>query len=168
MIIFEMPSEAGAPGLRVLFVGSCRLRFPISALADRGDAWLFTQGLSATYTAADALQMVDFVLGDLDIPDGLSPYIFNAEKAPSPEILKKVLNGGVEIFLLEVSTDKQFVYGDICLQENFVMLNLVQAHRGAVLDWYREICLGGVADDACIQIALEKLRQGGFRHDDHM
>ena len=82
--------------------------------------------------------------------------------------LGRTLAEGVDVFLLEVSDDKQFSYGDIYLNQNFVSRNLVQAQRGALLDWYRQICRGKVADETCVQAALEKMRDGGLRHDDQM
>jgi|GEM_PF-1653021 len=165
MIIFELPSNDGGLGPRAASLGSCRVRNPLYVLRDRGDLRICDGGLAATHTAAEALQTLRLVTGEARIPDELAPYVFETDKTPSTERLARTLEGGVEVFLLEVSDDKQFVYGDVLLQQNFVSRSLVQAHQGALLGWYREICQGRVADGALVETSLEKLRAGGSRHD---
>ena len=168
MVIFELPATRDGGGLRAASLGSCRVRNPLYVLRDRGDLTICAGGLAATHTAAEARQTLALVRGELSISDFLSPYIFETDRAPSVAGLRRTLGGGVDVFLLEVSDDKQFYYGDICLQQNFVARSLVQPCRGALLGWYREICLGRPIDEDCVQTALGKLREGGFRHDEEM
>jgi hypothetical protein len=168
MVIFELPSSAESASLRAVSLGSCRVRNPLYVLRDRGDLRICDGGLAATHTAAEALQALRLVRGEIQIPDALAPFVFETEKTPPTERLAQTLSGGVDVSLLEVSGDKQFTYGDILLQQNFVSRNLVQAHHGALLGWYREVCLGRNVDEDLVQASLEKLREGGFRHDEWM
>lgn len=168
MIIFELPAEPAGRALRASSLGSCRVRNPIITLRDRGDLTLLAEGPAPTHTAAEALQTLEIVLGERDVPDSLSPYIFETEQTPAMNRLECWLREGLDVFVLEVSQDKQFSYGDIYLNQNFVARNLVQAQRGALLDWYRQICRGQLADEPCVQAALDRLRDAGLRHDDGM
>ncbi|MBA3812040.1 MAG: hypothetical protein H0X27_10455 [Caulobacteraceae bacterium] len=168
MIIFELPAHSAGRGLRASSLGSCRVRNPIITLRDRGDLSLLAEGPAPTHTAAEALQTLEIVLGEREIPDALSPLIFETEQTPSLDRLERALRQGLDVFVLEVSQDKQFSYGDIYLNQNFVARNLVQAQRGALLDWYRRVCRGGFADEACVQAALTKMREAGLRHDEAM
>lgn len=168
MVIFELPSNAERIGLRAASLGSCRVRNPLYVLRDRGDLRICDGALAATHTAAEALQTLRLISGETHIPDELAPYVFETEKTPSTERLAQTLKGGVEVFLLEVCDDKQFSYGEVLLQQNFVSRELVQAHHGALLAWYREICQGRKPDEALIEASLDRLRAGGFRHDTWM
>ena len=168
MVIFELPSNAEGPTLRGASLGSCRVRNPLYVLRERGDLRICDAGMAATHTAAEALQTLRLVKGEISIPDGLSPFVFETEKAPPTERLAQTLSGGIDVCLLEVSGDRQFAYGDSLLQQNFVSRGLVQAHHGALLGWYREICLGRSIDEELVQVSLGKLREGGFRHDEWM
>ena len=168
MIIFELPATREGTGLRAASLGSCRVRNPLYVLRDRGDLRICVGGLAATHTAAEASQTLALVRGELSISDFLSPYIFETLRVPSTTELRRTLGGGVDAFLLEVSDDKQFYYRDICLQQNFVVRSLVQPFHGALLAWYRDVSLGRPITEDCIQTGLEKLREGGFRHDDEM
>ena len=168
MVIFELPADSAGEGLRASVLGSCRVRNPIFTLRDRGDLKIFAEGPTPTHTVGEALQTLDIVLGERQIPDALSPYIFETERTPAMHRLSKTLREGVDVFVLEVSDDKLFSYGDIHFNQNFVARNLIQAQRGALLDWYRQICRGATADEECVQAALAKMREGGLRHDGHM
>jgi hypothetical protein len=168
MVIFELPASGDGDGLRAASLGSCRIRNPLYALRDQGDLTICAGGLAATHTAAEARQTLALVRGELSISDFLSLYVFETDQTPSTAGLGLTLDGGVDAFLLEVSDDKQFYYRDICLQQNFVARSLVQPCRGALLAWYREVCLRRPVDEGCVQTALGNLREGGFRCDEEM
>ncbi len=168
MIIFELPADPAGRALRASSLGTCRVRNPIFTLRDRGDLKLCAEGPLPTHTAAEALQTLDIVLGERHVPDALRPFIFETERTSTMHDLARILGEGLDVFVLEVSQDKQFSYEDIYLNQNFVARNLVQAQRGALLDWYRQICRGQLADEPCVQAALDRLRDAGLRHDDAM
>jgi hypothetical protein len=167
MVIFELPDSAGEC-LRASALGSCRVRNPITTLRDRGDLKIFAEGPMPTHTVAEALQTLAIVLGECEIPDTLSPYIFETQRTPAMHRLNQTLRDGVDVFVLEVSDDKLFSFGDIHFNQNFVSRNLIQPQRGALLDWYRQICRGATADESCVQAALAKMREGGLPHDGAM
>ena len=168
MVIFELPATRDGGNLRATSLGSSRVRNPLFVLRDRGDLRIRAEGPTPTHTAAEALQSLAVALGERSIPEALNPYVFESDHRPSVDRLARALREGVDVFLLEVSDDKQFSYGDIHLNQNFVSRNLVQAHRGALLDWYREICRGHPAEETSVQAALEKLRDNGARPDERM
>jgi hypothetical protein len=168
MVIFELPATRDGGDLRATSLGSCRVRNPLFVLRDRGDLRIRAEGPTPTHTAAEALQSLAVALGEQVIPEALNPYVFESDHRPSADRLASALREGIDVFLLEISDDKQFSYGDIRLNQNFVSRNLVQAHRGALLDWYREICRGRQAEESSVQTALGKLRDSGSRHDEAM
>jgi len=168
MIVFELPSDRDRGGLRAVAIGSCRIRNPISVLARRGDLKLCVVGLEATHTTVEALQSLEFVVGAIDIPDRLSPYIFGVERTPPRDDLARAVKNGVDAFVVEISDDRHFSYRDICLQQNFLSINFVRPHGSALLGWFRRLCSGHPIDEACVQTALEQLKAGEFRHDEDM
>jgi hypothetical protein len=168
MVIFELPPNRDRADLRAVSMGSCRVRNPLAVLRDRGDLRIRAEGPSPTHTAAEALQSLAVVLGEQYIPEGLHPYIYESDHRRSVGPLARALGEGIDVFLLEISDDKQFSYDGLCLNQNFVSRNLVQAHRGALLDWYREVCRAQAADESVVQAALENLRESGAQHDGAM
>jgi hypothetical protein len=168
MLIFDVPREPKLAGLRVASLGSCRARNPVIALG-RQQAVRIRGSLDVpTHTAAEALQCVRFISGALSIPEIINHYIFATQDAPSTSQIVQLTDGGVDACLLEVSDHKQFSFEGFRLQQNFVSTRLVQPHRGALLSWYRQVCQRGAADEAAVETALDKLRQGGYRHDAEM
>ncbi len=141
---------------------------PLEVLAQEGRLRLCDNGLNGTHSSAEALQCLQMVTGELDIPNLLSPYIFDTDEVPECDSLRRIVRDGVDVYIVEVSDDRQFSYNGICLQQNFVTRNLIQPHRGALLGWYREVCQSGAAEEATVLTALEKLERGGFRHDKAM
>src|SRR5471030_816693 len=168
MVIFELPATRDGGDLRATSLGSCRVRNPLFVLRDRGDLRIRVDGPTPTHTAAEALQSLAVVLGEKSIPEALNPYIYESDHRPSADRLAGALREGIDVFLLEISDDKQFSYGDIRLNQNFVSRNLVQTHRGALLDWYREICRGQHAAESSVKAALERLRDSGSQPDEAM
>jgi len=168
MIIVDLPPGEGAPALRVGVLGTCRVRDTLSALNGSGELRVCEQGLEATHTASEARQALDFVTGKLHIPDDLSLYIFERKHTPSPDALGRLVAGGVDVFVLEISDNLLFSYNGLHLQQNFVTRGLVQPHKGALLTWYRELARHGAARDDTVETALEALRAGGFRSDEAM
>lgn len=168
MIIFEAPATCGAGGLRAALIGSCRVRNPISLLAQSGDLKTCQAGLQATHSMAEALQLLRFTAGELQIPDRLSAYIFDTARTPSPEAFLRTLRQGVDAFIVEVSDDRNFYDGDICFQQNFFSTNFVRPHAAALLDWFRTVCANRPVDEDCVQSALERLKAAGHRHDSEM
>jgi hypothetical protein len=168
MIIFDLPPTNDISGLRALSLGSCRVTNPIIILRERGDLRLCALGLTSHHTAPEALQSLRVVNGELRIPDALCPYIFDTEVTPPVDHLRDLVATGIDAFILEVCADKQFSFGEILLQENFVVRDLVQPYRGALLGWFREVCRGHSPDEECIRTALENLRLGGFEPGESM
>jgi len=160
MVIFEAPLTPKR-GVRALAFGSCRVTNPIIALRNRGDLKICAWGLDAHHTAPEGLQSLRVVTGELRIPDALSPYIFETETTPPVDKVQEWVRAGIDVFVLEVSTDQQFCFGEYLLQQNFVARRLVHPHRGVLLDWYRTVCRGEAPSEECVQAALEKFRAGG-------
>lgn len=163
MIVFELPPGGDGVGPRLGSLGSCRVRNPLHVLRERGELRLCDGGPCPTHSAAEALQTLRLVRGEITIPDAFAPYVFETEKTPPTARLAQVLAGGVEVFILEICDDRQFSCDGILLQQNFVSRNLVQAHRGALLTWYRDICQGRPIDEARVQSTLAELREAGFQ-----
>ncbi|MGI9170189.1 MAG: hypothetical protein ACR2FH_08450, partial [Caulobacteraceae bacterium] len=102
MVVFELPAAGGVGGPRVASLGSCRVRAPLQTLRERGDLRICDIGLAATHTAADALQSLRMVMGEIRLPDALAPYVFETDRSPPTDRLARTLSGGVEVFLLEI------------------------------------------------------------------
>jgi hypothetical protein len=168
MIIIELPARHDGSGLRAGAIGSCRVSNPFYALAKLGELKICQASLQATHSMAEALQTFRYTAGELRIPDRLSPYIFDSPRSPSAKELLRTLRNGLDAYVVEVSDDRNFYYRDICLQQNFFSINLVRAHGGVLLGWFREVCANRPIDEALIQSALEQLKQGGHRHDDEV
>lgn len=168
MVVFELPATRDGGAARAVSLGSCRVRNPLFVLRDRGVLRILAEGPTPTHTAEEAAQGLSVFMGGTTIPEDLNPFVFETDHRPGAARLGHALGQGADVFLLEISDDKQFSYGDIFLNQNFVSRHFVQPHRGALLDWYREISRGKPAEEASVQAALEKLRAGGFRHDDTM
>jgi hypothetical protein len=154
--------------LRAVALGSCRVKNPMFVLRDQGDLRVIAEGPTPTHTADEAAQSLAFFMGERVIPDDLNPFIFEYDHRPAQARLARALSQRADVYVLEISDDKQFSYNDICLNQNFVSRHFVQPHRGALLDWYRQIARNKQAGEDCVQAALDKLRDGGFRHDDVM
>ncbi len=157
MILCDAPSRGGL--VRLATLGSCRVRNPMTALRDAGALRIRAEGPTPTHTAEEAMQALAHVRGELSYPPGLLPYIFEADEAPSLPRLAEALAGGVDSFILEISDDKQFVFGDYYLNQNFVTRRLVKPTRGALLDWYREISRGKIAGEDTVEIAMGRLAE---------
>jgi hypothetical protein len=162
MITFELPARTENGGLRGLSLGSCRVRNPLLVLRDRGELLTGPECPAPSHTAAEALQNLAVVQGERAVPEHLSRYVFESDPGPAIEGVARRLRQGIDVFVLEVSDDKQFTFGDLCLNQNHVTRNLVQAHRGALLDWYREVCRGSAPKEETVQSALGRLRDGCF------
>ena len=161
MIVFDVPPTPGVRGLRAASFGSCRVTDPLFVLRSQGDIRICAWGMAAHHTATEALQTLEVITGERVIADHLSPLVFEMETTPSPGKLAPLVRQGVDVYVLEISSDRQFAIGDVCLQQNFVARGLIQAHGRAILPWYRVICRGHVPDEACVQLVLENLRQAG-------
>ena len=168
MVVFELPTTRGGGALRVVAMGSCRVKNPMFVLRDQGDLRVLADGPTPTHTAEEAAQSLAFFMGERVIPEDLNQFIFEYDHRPVQARLARALSQSADVYVLEISDDKQFSYQGVCLNQNFVSRHFVQPHRGALLDWYREIARNKQADESCVQAALGKLRQGGYRHDEDM
>ena len=168
MVVFELPATREGGALRVVALGSCRVKNPMFVLRDQGDLRVIAEGPTPTHTAEEAAQSLAFFMGERALPEDLNQFIFEYDHRPSQARLGRALHQRADVYVLEISDDKQFSYRDVCLNQNFVSRHFVQPHRGALLDWYREIARNKQAEEDCVQAALGKLRDGGFRHDEAM
>lgn len=168
MVIFETPAGALGRGPRVATFGSCRVANPFFALRDLGDLRICDAALAATHSASEALQTLRFVLGQVSIPDWLSPFVFEIETTPDPSRIAATLRRGVDATIVEISDRRQFVFDGFYLQQNFLSRVLVQPSRGALLPWYREVSACGGATAECVADALERLRSGGRAPDERV
>jgi hypothetical protein len=168
MVVFELPATREGGALRAVALGSCRVKNPMFVLRDHGDLRVVADGPTPTHTAEEAAQSVAFFTGERSIPEELNQFIFEYDHRPTQGRLAKALHQPTDVYVLEISDDKQFSFRDVCLNQNFVSRHFVQPHRGALLDWYREIARNNQADEDCVQAALGKLREGGYRHDEDM
>jgi len=168
MVVFELPATREGSALRAVSLGSCRVRNPMFVLRDRGALRILAEGPTPTHTAEEAGQSLAFFMGEQTIPEDLNKFVFEYDHRPVQERLGRALHQGADVFLLEISDDKQFSYENTFLNQNFVSRHFVQPYRGALLDWYREISRCQPAAESTVEAALEKLRIGGFRHDEDM
>jgi hypothetical protein len=165
MVIFEAPAKDGQGRIRVASIGSCRSHAPIAALVARGDLKVQARNSARTHTVGEALQMIEIALGEKSIPEFLGPFVLSPNELSRAEALASVIREGVDVFVLEISHDRQFTFGDVCLQAHLLSTHLVHARRKALLEWFRNLCNGRAIDEACIQGALEGLRREGFEAD---
>ena len=168
MVVFELPATRQGGALRVVALGSCRVKNPMFVLRDQGDLRVIAEGPTPTHTADEAAQSLAFFMGERTIPENLNQFIFEYDHRPAQARLTRALSQRADVYVLEISDDKQFSYQGVCLNQNFVSRHFVQPHRGALLDWYREIARNRQAEESCVQAALGKLKDGGFRHDEGM
>lgn len=168
MVVFELPASRQGGALRVVALGSCRVKNPMFVLRDQGDLRVVAEGPTSTHTADEAAQSLAFFKGERDIPEALNQFIFEYDHRPLQPRLTRALSQPADVYVLEISDDKQFSYDGVYLNQNFVSRHFVQPHRGALLDWYREIARNKQAEASCVEAALGKLRDGGFRHDEAM
>jgi len=168
MVIFELPATREGGALRAVALGSCRVKNPMFVLRDHGDLRVLAEGPTPTHTADEAAQSLAFFMGELSIPEDLNQFIFEYDHRPAQYRLARALNQPADVYVLEISDDKQFSYRDVYLNQNFVSRHFVKPHRGALLDWYREIARNQQAGEGCVQAALGKLRDAGYRHDEAM
>ncbi len=168
MVVFELPATRHGGALRVVALGSCRVKNPMFVLRDQGDLRVVAEAPTPTHTADEAAQSLAFFTGERRIPEELNQFIFEYDHRPAQARLTRALSQRADVYVLEISDDKQFSYEGVCLNQNFVSRHFVQPHRGALLDWYREIARNKQAEESSVQAALGKLRDGGFRHDEAM
>jgi hypothetical protein len=166
MMVYEIPDAGGA--IRAASLGSCRTRDPLMVLEGQGALRVCGAGLEFLHGAPEALQALKVVRGDRIIPDYLSPYIYDRPRPPPTGHLRRLLGEGLDVFLLEVSDDKQIWCNGVALQQNFVSRNLVQPHRGALLPWYRQISRGQIPDEEVVAAALEAVSQSGREPGPHL
>jgi hypothetical protein len=160
MVILETPASVEHLGRRVAALGSCRVRNPFYALRDLGEIRVCKAGMSATHTAAEALQCLEVVSGLRTIPPQLNQYIYQSNDSPPTDALASTLAGGIDRWLVEISDRKQFWYGDIPLQQNFFVRKFIQPNRGVLLEWYRRLSRGEVLDSAFMAKTLANMRAG--------
>ncbi len=168
MYILELPRFDGAHGPRVVALGSCRLRNPFSAMRDGGELRICEADTSATLTAADAVQALDVILGERQVPPFLIPYIYESDEPLRNERLRRIIEAGVDQCIVEIASPLQFSCGEFQLQQNYLSRRLVQPHRGALLAWFRTLAKTGQADEATVEDAVRKLRAAGFAADPDM
>ena len=168
MVVFELPASRQGGALRVVALGSCRVKNPMFVLRDQGDLRVIADGPTPTHTAEEAAQSLAFFTGERKIPEELNQFIFEYDHRPLQPRLTRALGQPADVYVLEISDDKQFSYDGVCLNQNFVSRHFVQPYRGSLLDWYREIARNKQAEENCVEEALGKLRDGGFRHDEAM
>ena len=166
MLIFDLPATRETAASRVVAQGSCRIRNPFLALQGGGGLKVRAVGLAATHTAAEARQSIEFALGLRAIPAELFPYVFGLDPPPETLALGRLYRDGFEAFALEISDNRQFRFGEVHLQQNFFFRNFVKPYRGALLDWYREICLGVRASAARVEQAIQAIERAGAPLDD--
>jgi len=168
MVVFELPATRDGGAARAVSLGSCRVRNPLFVLRDRGLLRVLAEGPTPTHTAEEAAQALDVFMGETCLPDELNRFVFESDHRPALAGLARTLNQGADVFMLEISDDKQFSFHDVRLNQNFVSRHFVQPYRGALLDWYREISRGKPAQEATVESSLEKLKAGGYPHDGAM
>jgi len=166
MIVFELPRPPPGEGARMAALGSCRVHGPLAALAERGDLrYCAVRPIFFTHTAAEALQTVDLVAGGRPLDDALSPYVFGVKATPPLEPFRLAMQSRLRAVFVEVSHDRQFVYGDIRLQASYFSRHFIQPRRSALLTWFRALCADKVTE-ASVQGAVEALRRDGAAPDE--
>ena len=162
MIVVDIPSATGGGRIRTAALGSCRVHQPMHALAESGEIMSVATGLHKSHTACHALYLLKIVAAEVTVPPVALPYLFNNGIMPRPRNLRDAAKNGADVLILEVCSANQFFYGDTPLQEHLVADKLVKPYGRALLGWYRQVCLSGVADEPCIQTSLTNLRDGGL------
>ena len=164
MNIFELPSKRKG-GTRVATLGSCRVRNPFLALQDTGELKICDYGLSYTHGLGEARQALEAVKGARTVPAEFSPYVYGAPTPPPVDRLARTLAAGVDVYVVEVSSPRQFECEGVFLQQNFLSRSMIQPHGRALLSWFRALASPRGVNEGVITEALGNLRESGFEDD---
>jgi hypothetical protein len=168
MIIYDLPPVRDSGGPLASCLGSCRVHKPLQTLAKLGEVHIRAIGMNATHTAAEALQTLQIIAGEKVVPNSLNQYALGSKAPRQTGGLRSAMEGGVDVFLVEICDDRQLLYGEIRFQVNYVAMGLVRPHGSALLAWFRQVCTNSVVDRQCVIAALEALEQGGHRCDEEI
>ncbi len=144
-------------------MGTCRVEQPLLALCGDGAVTQAASGIRRSHTLHDALQFLEILNGAGVISDLALPYVFSHARMPRPDALRRAIEDGIDVFLIEVSSANQFFLGDTPIVETLVESDLVRRHGAILLGWYRQICRHGAADEACVRATLDGLREAGHQ-----
>jgi hypothetical protein len=164
MVVFELPSKRAGGGTRAALFGSCRLRHPVARLHDTGHLRICNWGLKEVHNISEVKQSLDFIMGRQQIPDALSPCVFELNHTPDVDHLKKSLEMGVDLFIAEISAAREIVYRDILFQQNFFVNSFIRPHGETLLPWFRSLSRGLEPGEGEIAALLDRLKAGGFEH----
>ncbi len=164
MIVVELPGAGHV--IRAAILGTCRVLRPMGALVSSGEAAAVASGLHKCHTVGEARQALDIVTGEAAAPELAIPLMFaKRRKLPSPGLLRRAWPEGIDVFLMEVSTARQFHFEGHPLQEALVASELIEPRGASLLGWFRQVCLAGAADSACVEDAVEMLNAAGMAPD---
>ncbi len=102
-------------------IGSCRVEVPLSSLADQGRLVLNPTRYGYVHTSKEVIQQLQVCRGELDIPHHLLQLTVAKTPVAKPHLLMPKLRKDLsetEVFVIEISSLKEWVHEGIYLQIN--------------------------------------------------
>jgi uncharacterized protein YqcC (DUF446 family) len=104
--------------LTVSAIGSCRIFTPINLMKRRGRVAVRHEGAEwYTHSTYDALQKVDIMNGEKDVPPAIPPLIIHGVEKFHPDVIKPGFYDGTDVFVVEIASIKDYAVDDWHLQQ---------------------------------------------------
>ncbi|EDT6685213.1 Vi polysaccharide biosynthesis protein TviD [Salmonella enterica subsp. enterica] len=98
-------------------IGSCRIVNPVKRAQPYFNFQAnFKKVYGFTHTSSEALQQVRFVLGLIDIPEKVRPFIFR----PTVNYSNTDIHSRSDFYIIEISSQKKIMAYGFCLQMNYL------------------------------------------------
>ncbi len=120
---FRYTVSVGEPTLKLAGFGSCHLSAALNDLHVRGLAYSLWSDPSPTVSPREALQLIDFRLGRLDIPEPQRSLVVSAE--PEANNLATVI-GAADVVFLEFGTLIDAAYGPFWIPRANIGVDLLE------------------------------------------
>lgn len=143
--------------VRIGLIGSCRVFDAFEYLAVNGLATRCCHVAASTNTLGEALQLLDWASGRLEVPIEFAPYIFDTTQFPERSTTISRIISSVDVMLIEVSDFEQIRCGDFLFQSTYFFRNFVSKYGAALKNWYRALSLSENYSESLIEEALESI-----------
>ena len=113
-------------GFTVTPIGTCRIANALAVGQQDGRYRVDTAKVYGyVHCTKDIIQQIRFMLGELDIPDELAPFICN----PGKPLDRRLAPPASQLYLVEISSLKEFAYGGYYLQLNHLFEHFADRHE---------------------------------------
>lgn len=98
-------------------IGSCRIVSPVKRAQPYFNFQAnFKRIYGFTHTSSEALQQIRFILGLIDIPEKVRPFIFR----PNVNYSNTDVHSRSDFYIIEISSQKKIMAYGFCLQINYL------------------------------------------------